>query len=77
MQAWFTKISNAHLFSSHQALGSSIRLRELQQQSGLLIGAIQKEIAHLKELDLVIAERDLKDAFAKGISDDHITSRHK
>ena len=36
----------------------SIHLRDLQRQSGLSIGTIQKEIAHLKDLDLVIAERD-------------------
>lgn len=37
---------------------SSIHLRDLQRQSGLSIGTIQKEIAHLKELDLVTSERD-------------------
>jgi predicted nucleotidyltransferase len=37
---------------------SSIHLRDLQRQSGLSIGTIQKEIAHLKKLDLVISERD-------------------
>jgi predicted nucleotidyltransferase len=36
----------------------SIHLRDLQRQSGLSIGTIQKEIAHLKELDLVTSERD-------------------
>ncbi len=36
----------------------SIHLRDLQRQSGLSIGTIQKEIAHLKKLDLVIPERD-------------------
>ncbi len=36
----------------------SIHLRDLQRQSGLSIGTIQKEIAHLKELDLVTPERD-------------------
>lgn len=35
-----------------------IHLRDLQRKSGLSIGTIQKEIAHLKSLDLVIAERD-------------------
>jgi len=43
------------LFSDEK---SSIHLRDLQRQSSLSIGTIQKEIAHLKELDLVIAERD-------------------
>jgi predicted nucleotidyltransferase len=43
------------LFNEHQ---ESIHLRDLQRQSGLSIGTIQKEIAHLKGLDLVIAERD-------------------
>lgn len=37
---------------------SSIHLRELQRKSGLSIGTIQKEIAHLKNLDLVTSERD-------------------
>jgi predicted nucleotidyltransferase len=37
---------------------SSIHLRDLQRQSGLSIGTIQKEMAHLKDLDLVLAERD-------------------
>jgi predicted nucleotidyltransferase len=36
----------------------SIHLRDLQRQSGLSIGTIQKEIAHLKTLDLVTSERD-------------------
>jgi uncharacterized protein len=36
----------------------SIHLRDLQRQSGLSIGTIQKEIAHLKELDLVTSDRD-------------------
>jgi predicted nucleotidyltransferase len=36
----------------------SIHLRDLQRQSGLSIGTIQKEIAHLKKLDLVTSERD-------------------
>lgn len=36
----------------------SIHLRDLQRQSGLSIGTIQKEIANLKELDLLISERD-------------------
>lgn len=36
----------------------SIHLRDLQRQSGFSIGTIQKEIAHLKDLDLVTAERD-------------------
>lgn len=36
----------------------SIHLRDLQRQSGLSIGTIQKEIAHLKQLDLVTSERD-------------------
>jgi DNA-binding transcriptional ArsR family regulator len=43
------------LFNERQ---ESIHLRDLQRQSGLSIGTIQKEIAHLKGLDLVIAERD-------------------
>lgn len=37
---------------------SSIFLRELQRKSGFSIGAIQKEIANLKDLDIVTAERD-------------------
>ncbi len=37
---------------------SSIHLRDLQRKSGLSIGTIQKEIGHLKDLDLVIPERD-------------------
>ena len=37
---------------------SSIHLRDLQRKSGLSIGTIQKEITHLKNLDLVTAERD-------------------
>lgn len=37
---------------------TSIHLRDLQRQSGLAIGTIQKEIAHLKHLDLVTSERD-------------------
>lgn len=36
----------------------SIHLRDLQRQSSLSIGTIQKEIAHLKKLDLVTSERD-------------------
>jgi predicted nucleotidyltransferase len=43
------------LFSDEK---SSIHLRDLQRQSGLSIGTIQKEIAHLKKLDLVLARRD-------------------
>ena len=37
---------------------TSIHLRDLQRKSQLSIGTIQKEIGHLKELDLVIPERD-------------------
>jgi predicted nucleotidyltransferase len=37
---------------------TSIHLRDLQRRSGLSIGTIQKEIAHLKKLDLVTSERD-------------------
>lgn len=37
---------------------SSIHLRDLQRKSQLSIGTIQKEIAHLKDLDLVTSERD-------------------
>ena len=37
---------------------NSIHLRDLQRQSGLSIGTIQKEIARLNELDLVTAKRD-------------------
>lgn len=37
---------------------TSIHLRDLQRKSNLSIGTIQKEIAHLKELDLVTPERD-------------------
>lgn len=36
----------------------SIHLRDLQRKSQLSIGTIQKEIAHLKELDLIIPKRD-------------------
>lgn len=36
----------------------SIHLRELQRKSQLSIGTIQKEISHLKNLDLIIPERD-------------------
>lgn len=36
----------------------SIHLRDLQRKSQLSIGTIQKEIAHLKKLDLIISERD-------------------
>jgi predicted nucleotidyltransferase len=36
----------------------SIHLRDLQRQSGLSIGTVQKEIGHLKELDLVTSKRD-------------------
>lgn len=36
----------------------SIHLRDLQRKSDLSIGTIQKEIAHLKKLDLVTSERD-------------------
>ena len=43
------------LFNDHK---SSIHLRDLQRQSGLSIGTIQKEMAHLKKLDLVTSERD-------------------
>ncbi len=43
------------LFNSNK---SSIYLRNLQRQSGFSIGTIQKEIAHLKRLDLVTSERD-------------------
>ncbi len=37
---------------------TAIHLRDLQRKSQLSIGTIQKEIAHLKKLDLVISERD-------------------
>jgi len=37
---------------------TSIHLRDLQRKSQLSIGTIQKEISHLKDLDLVIPERD-------------------
>ena len=37
---------------------TAIHLRDLQRKSQLSIGTIQKEIGHLKELDLVIPERD-------------------
>lgn len=36
----------------------SIHLRDLQRKSQLSIGTIQKEISHLKDLDMVIPERD-------------------
>lgn len=37
---------------------SSIYLRDLQRRSTLSIGTIQKEVAHLKSLDLVVPHRD-------------------
>ena len=37
---------------------SSIYLRDLQRKSGFSIGTIQKEIGHLKKLDLVKSRRD-------------------
>lgn len=37
---------------------SAIHLRELQRKSQLSIGTIQKEISHLKKLDLIIPKRD-------------------
>ncbi len=37
---------------------TAIHLRDLQRRSQLSIGTIQKEISHLKELDLIIPERD-------------------
>jgi len=37
---------------------SSFHLRELQRKSGLAIGTIQKEIGHLKKLDLILSEKD-------------------
>jgi len=37
---------------------ASIHLRDLQRRSGLSIGTIQKEVAHLKSLDLVVPHRD-------------------
>ena len=43
------------LFSGKRA---SIHLRDIQRKSRLSIGTIQKEIAHLKDLDLVTSERD-------------------
>lgn len=36
----------------------SIHLRDLQRRSGLSIGTIQKEITHLKNLDIVVPKRD-------------------
>ncbi len=36
----------------------AIHLRDLQRKSGLSIGTIQKEVEHLKKLDLVIPKRD-------------------
>lgn len=36
----------------------SIHLRDLQRKSQLSIGTIQKEITHLKKLDLIVPERD-------------------
>lgn len=36
----------------------SIHMRDLERRSGLTIGTIQKEIAHLKKLDLVHSRRD-------------------
>jgi len=43
------------LFDGRKA---SIHLRDLQRKSGMAIGSIQKEIAHLKEMDIVVPERD-------------------
>ncbi|PWU21723.1 MAG: toxin-antitoxin system toxin subunit [Bdellovibrio sp.] len=43
------------LFTGDQA---TIHLRGLQRNSRLSIGTIQKEMAHLKQLDLVLANRD-------------------
>ncbi|MCB9073563.1 MAG: nucleotidyltransferase domain-containing protein [Bdellovibrionaceae bacterium] len=43
------------LFNGDQ---SSSYLRDLQRQSGLSIGTIQKEIANLKKLDLIVARKD-------------------
>jgi predicted nucleotidyltransferase len=43
------------LFDGQKA---SIHLRDLQRRSGLSIGTIQKEIAHLKKMDLVVPLRD-------------------
>jgi predicted nucleotidyltransferase len=37
---------------------TSIHLRDLQRKSGLSIGTIQKEMTHLKEMDLVVPQRD-------------------
>lgn len=37
---------------------TAIHLRDLQRKSGLSIGTVQQEIEHLKNLDLVIPERD-------------------
>lgn len=37
---------------------TAIHLRDLQRKSHLSIGTIQKEIAHLKSLDIVTSERD-------------------
>lgn len=37
---------------------TAIHLRDLQRKSQLSIGTIQKEIGHLKNLDLVTSERD-------------------
>jgi predicted nucleotidyltransferase len=33
-------------------------LRELQRKSGLAVGTIQKEIGHLKKMDLIISKKD-------------------
>ena len=37
---------------------TAIHLRDLQRRSQLSIGTIQKEIGHLKNLDLVVPEKD-------------------
>jgi predicted nucleotidyltransferase len=51
------------LFNGRQ---KSIHLRDLQRKSGLSIGTIQKEIAHLKRMDLVTPERDGNRLYYKG-----------
>ncbi len=47
----------------------SIHLRDIQRRSGLSIGTIQKEMSHLKKMDLIVAERDGNRLYYKANSD--------
>jgi predicted nucleotidyltransferase len=44
-----------HLFDRQRA---SYHLRELQRRSKLAVGTMQKEIAHLMKLDLIVSKKD-------------------